>query len=52
MGGIYFGVTDAMRRKRRCSKCGKEVIVPREKARETVRCASCGADVPPPSSSR
>jgi ribosomal protein S27E len=48
MGGIFFGAVDAMRRKRRCPKCRKEQVVPREKVRETVRCGACGADIPPP----
>jgi ribosomal protein S27E len=48
MGSIFLGAADALRRKRRCPKCGKEQVVPREKRRETVRCIACGADVPPP----
>ena len=52
MGGIFFGAADAIRRKRKCPKCKKEVVVPREKARDTVRCGSCGTEIPPPARKR
>ncbi len=48
MGGIFYGISDALLRKRRCPKCGKEQVVPREKRRETVRCVKCGNEIPPP----
>ena len=32
---------------RRCPKCRRKQVVPKGKARETVRCEKCGADIPP-----
>ncbi|MBK6316643.1 MAG: hypothetical protein IPF53_20745 [Blastocatellia bacterium] len=49
MAGIFFGIADALLRKRRCPKCGKEQVVPRERTRDTVKCIKCEASVPPPS---
>jgi ribosomal protein S27E len=48
MAGIFFGIADALLRKRRCPVCGKEQIVSRERSRETVKCIKCESLVPPP----
>lgn len=45
MASIFYGMTDAMIRRRRCAKCGKQQVVPREKVNSTVRCIKCGTDV-------
>jgi ribosomal protein L40E len=32
---------------RRCPKCGRKQVVPKEKLKTGVRCVRCGARVPP-----